>query len=189
MVQKKVETKNIDDLLCLQNEYFTNETNYYLRSLLFNLRLVFRFNSGNPEGLVELYDYIESIMYNEIIVDKEELQILIYRITDTVLNIDDINLKGDIIIIEIASNVLSSLYREFMDIKIHEKISEDEEKWSECLESQLINRDSELKKLADILELDDIDELKTEILNLLKNNYQLEYSIREARKEFDEKSL
>ncbi|MCD7781344.1 MAG: hypothetical protein LUG89_01400 [Methanosphaera sp.] len=185
MTNKKVEILEINDIKQLSNQYFTRETNHYLKCVLFQLRLVFRHNKENLDQLIELYDYLESILNNEFIVDTEELQILIYHLTDIILNLDDINIHGGLLLTEATTSLIKALYKEYEDILLHEKISYDSEEWTQCLQRQIQERNSEFNVLTEALQKDDIDEIKEDIKELLKNNYQLEYQSYKARRNLE----
>lgn len=180
--KKKLEILYINDILMLNNRIFSTKTNHYLKKLLFNLRLVFRYNGEGLDDLIDLYYYIEDILKNEIEVDDEELTILIYRLTDAVLNMDD-NLNADTLIIESAANLLQSLYLEFETYKLADRVYDYPED-KEYLLSQMKNQVVDFDNLIEILDITDNLEVKEMVENILENNYPFEYATYKARCEY-----
>lgn len=178
--KKKLEILDISDIKESYNDNFSQKTNHYLQNLLFDLRLVFRYNLYNLEDLIDLYCYIEDILNNNIIIDEEELKILIYRLTDLVLNIEQYELKGEILIIETVSNLQQSLYNEIEQMKIKNKLSCDNQ-YATILDKQLKNQDSEFNLLIDILNQNDIVSIKKLVNQILEDNYKQEYQTYKAR--------
>jgi len=180
--KKKLEILYINDILILNNRIFSDKTNHYLKKMLFNLRLVFRYNDEGVDDLIDLYYYIEDILKNEIEVDDEELTILIYRLTDTVLNMDD-NLHAGTLIMESAANLLQSLYLEFETYKLADRVYEYPED-KEYILSQMKNQVVDFDNLIEILNITSDVQVKERVEKILENNYPFEYATYKARCEY-----
>ena len=88
---KKLEILDIDDIKSLENKNLSKKVNHYLQKTLFTIRILFRHNEENIDDLIDFYYYIEDVLDDKIYLDEDELKILIYRVTDLVLNIEDFN--------------------------------------------------------------------------------------------------
>lgn len=180
---KKLEILYIHDIRSMNNPIFSKKTNHYLQNLLFNLRVLFRYNKEDLDDLIELYYYIEDLLNNKIEINDEELKLLIYRLTDMILNIEQYNIKGETIITETLANLQQSLYMEIECFKLADKRHEGD-KWKNIIESQIKDTQVEFNTLIEILEETDIEKIKTKTEQLLKDNYQLEYATYLARKDY-----
>ena len=180
--KKKLEILNIGDIRSISNELLSSKSNHYLQNMLFCLRLVFRYNDDGLDDFIDFYYYIEDILENRILLDYDELKILIYRITDLVVNVDDYGIQGNTLITETASNLLQSLYLELETYRLVDKTDESE-KWKDILVGQLKNQVVEFNELIKLLESFD-DSTKSVVLNNLENNYPFEFSVYKARKDY-----
>ena len=177
---KKLEILYINDIKSFKNDLLSAKTNHYLRNMLFCLRLVFRYNGENLDELIDFYYYIEDLLKNEVLMDLEELKIFIYRITDLIVNIDDYNIRGDTLITEVAANLLQSLYLELETYKLVDKTDESD-LWKEPLLMQLKNQVVDFDILIDILDNTSDEAMKSSVLEILNNNYPMEFAIYKAR--------
>lgn len=180
---KKLEIINIHDIKEMKNNTFSKKTNHYLQKTLYNLRIVFRYNANNLEDLIDLYYYIEDILKNNIPLDEEELKILIYRITDLILNIEQYELHGETILIETISHLQQALYNQLETYKLLDKSHKDK-LYSNNINNQIKNQEVEFKALTKILDEDNLDNIKNIVTNVLANNYQQEYLTYESRKDY-----
>lgn len=177
---KKLEILFIDDIKSSKNDVLSTKTNHYLRNMLFCLRLVFRYNAVNLEELIDFYYYIEDLLNNKILMDLEELKIFIYRITDLIVNLDDYNIRGDTLITEVAANLLQSLYLELETYKLVDKTDESK-LWKNLLLMQVKDQVVDFNILIDILNNSSDDKIESSILEILNNNYPMEFAIFKAR--------
>lgn len=180
---KKLEILYIHDIRSMDNPIFSKKTNHYLQNLLFNLRVLFRYNKEDLDDLIELYYYIKDLLNNKIEINDEELKLLIYRLTDIILNIEQYNIRGETIITETIANLQQSLYLELECFKLADKRHEDNE-WKNIIELQIKDTQIEFNTLIEILEENDTDKIKENIQQLLQDNYQLEYATYLARKNY-----
>ena len=144
------------------------------------LRLVFRYNSDNLDELIDFYYYIEDLLNNKVLMDFEELKIFIYRVTDLIVNLDDYNIRGDTLITEVAANLLQSLYLELETYKLVDKTDESDV-WKDLLLMQLKNQVVDFDILIDILSNCNDDNVESSVLEILDNNYPMEFAIYKAR--------
>ena len=180
---KKLDVLNIGDITSLNNDILSDRTNHYLRLLLFNLRVMFRHNSQSMDDLADFYEYIGDVLSAKIIVDDEELKILIYRITDLIVNIDEYDVVADTVITECVSYLLSSLYLELETYRLVDLYNRDDE-YHDYLAVQIKNQVVEFDILVDILKISDDKEVKGRVLEILENNYPLEYARYKARRQY-----
>lgn len=180
---KKLDVLNISDITCLNNDILSDRTNHYLKLLLFNLRVMFRHNTKRLDELADFYEYIENILSGNIIVDDEELKILIYRITDLIVNIKEYDLVGDTIITECISYLLSSLYLELETYRLVDLYNRDDD-YHDILASEIKNQVVEFDILIDILKISEDAEVTRRVEEILNNNYPLEYARYKARCEY-----
>ena len=180
---KKLEILHIEDITSMNNNILSNRSNHYLKLMLFNLRVVFRYNPGNLDDLVDFYNYIEDILNNIIELDDEELKILIYRVTDLIVNIDDYDIIGDTILTETIANLLSSLYMELETYKLVDLYNREDE-YQDYIAGQIKNQIVEFDSLVEILKLSCEDEVKKKVEEILNNNYPFEYARYKARCEY-----
>jgi len=178
----KLDVLNIGEITSLNNNILSDRTNHYLKLLLFNMRVMFRYNDNNLDDLAEFYEYIEAILSNNIEVDDEELKILIYRITDLIVNIEDYDVTGDTIITETISYLLSSLYLELETYRLVDLYNRDDE-FSDVIAGQIKNQVVEFDLLVKILEVSNEKEVKGIVLEILENNYPFEYARYKARRQ------
>ena len=178
----KLDVLNIGEITSLNNNILSDRTNHYLKLLLFNMRVMFRYNDNNLDDLAEFYEYIEAILSNNIEVDDEELKILIYRITDLIVNIEDYDVTGDTIITETISYLLSSLYLELETYRLVDLYNRDDE-FSDVIAGQIKNQVVEFDLLVKILEVSNEKEVKGIVLEILENNYPIEYARYKARRQ------
>lgn len=179
--KKKLEILYIDDIRSIHNDLLSNKSNHYLQNMLFSLRLLFRYNADNLDDFIDFYYYLEDILKNKILVDFDELKILIYRVTDAVVNIEDYDINGNTLITETASNLLQSLYLELETYRLVDKTDESPE-WKEIIVDQLKNQVIDFNELINIYELSNQDDVSDAILNILENNYPFEFALYNARK-------
>ena len=177
---KKLEILFINDIKSSNNELLSTKTNHYLKNMLFCLRLVFRYNGDNLDELIDFYYYIEDLLNNKILMDLEELKIFIYRVTDLIVNIDDYNIRGDTLITEVAANLLQSLYLELETYKLVDKTDESD-MWKDLLLMQVKNQVVDFDILIDILNNSGVDNIESSVLEILDNNYPMEFAIYKAR--------
>ena len=168
---KQVEILDIHDIRIKNNRVFSKKTNHYLQNLLFYLR-------------IDFYNYINDILSNQIDISMDELKILIYTTTDIIVNIDEYDIHGETIITEAIANLQQSLYTELEMFKLAEKSKNDDEEWESYLISSLKDTQPEFRVLTELLDKSDITEIKDDIINLLENNYPLEYATYNARKNY-----
>lgn len=180
---KKLDVLDIGDITSLNNDILSDRTNHYLKLLLFNLRVMFRHNSDKLDDLAEFYEYIEDILSGRIIVDDEELKILIYRITDLIVNIDEYDVVADTVITECVSYLLSSLYLELETYRLVDLYNRDDD-YHDYLATQIKNQVVEFDVLVDILKISDDKEVIRRVEEILNNNYPLEYARYLARREY-----
>jgi predicted CopG family antitoxin len=178
----KLDVLNIGEITSLNNNILSDRTNHYLKLLLFNMRVMFRYNDNNLDDLAEFYEYIEAILSNNIEVDDEELKILIYRITDLIVNIEDYDVTGDTIITETISYLLSSLYLELETYRLVDLYNRDDE-FSDVIAGQIKNQVVEFDLLVKILDTSNEKEVKGIVLEILENNYPFEYARYKARRQ------
>ena len=178
----KLDVLNIGEITSLNNNILSDRTNHYLKLLLFNMRVMFRYNDNNLDDLAEFYEYIEAILSNNIEVDDEELKILIYRITDLIVNIEDYDITGDTIITETISYLLSSLYLELETYRLVDLYNRDDE-FSDVIAGQIKNQVVEFDLLVKILDTSNEKEVKGIVLEILENNYPFEYARYKARRQ------
>jgi hypothetical protein len=176
---KKLEILSISDIKSSKNSLLSDKSNHYLQNMLFSLRLLFRYNGSNLDDLVDFYYYIEDLLNNKILLDMDELKILIYRVTDLIVNLDDYEINGVTIIGEVSANLLQSLYLELDTYRLVDKL--DDSKWHDIILSQVKNQVVDFDILINIFENSDDDEVKNSVFDILKNNYQMEFSIYNAR--------
>lgn len=177
---KKLEILFIDDIKSIKNDLLSDKTNHYLQNMLFSLRLLFRYNADGLDDLIDFYYYIEDLLNNKFLLDYDELKILIYRITDLIVNIDDYDVHGDTLLTEVASNLLQSLYLELETYKLVDKTDESV-LWKDNLLNQVKNQVVDFNVLINILESSGDDNVKDLVLTLLYNNYPFEFAIYNAR--------
>ena len=177
---KKLEILFINDIKSLKNELLSAKTNHYLKNMLFCLRLVFRYNGENLDEFIYFYYYIEDLLKNNILMDLEELKIFIYRVTDLIVNIDDYNIRGDTLITEVAANLLQSLYLELETYKLVDKTDESDV-WKNILLMQVKDQVVDFDILIDILNNSSDDDIVSSVLEILNNNYPMEFAIYKAR--------
>ena len=177
---KKLEILFINDIKSLKNELLSAKTNHYLKNMLFCLRLVFRYNGENLDEFIDFYYYIEDLLNNNILMDLEELKIFIYRVTDLIVNIDDYNIRGDTLITEVAANLLQSLYLELETYKLVDKTDESDV-WKNILLMQVKDQVVDFDILIDILNNSSDDDIVSSVLEILNNNYPMEFAIYKAR--------
>lgn len=178
--KKKLEILHIGDITNSYNKILSDRTNHYLQLLLFNLRLIFRYNGGPLDDMIEFYSYIEDILNNKIELDDEELKILIYRVTDLMLNIEEYNLNGDTLITESIAYLLSSLYLELETYKLVDIYNKDDE-FKSVIRGQIKNQVVEFNNLIDILKISDDNDVIKKVEEILYNNYPHEYARYKAR--------
>ena len=178
----KLDVLNIGEITSLNNNILSDRTNHYLKLLLFNMRVMFRYNDNNLDDLAEFYEYIEAILSNNIEVDDEELKILIYRITDLIVNIEEYDVTGDTIITETISYLLSSLYLELETYRLVDLYNRDDE-FSDVIAGQIKNQVVEFDLLVKILDTSNEKEVKGIVLEVLENNYPFEYARYKARRQ------
>lgn len=179
---KKLEIINIHDIKEMKNSTFSKKTNHYLQKTLYTLRIIFRYNDNNLEDLIDLYCYIEDILKNNIHPDEEELKILIYRITDLTLNMEQYRLNGETILIETVSHLQQALYNQLETYKLLDKSRRDK-LYFDSIRLQIKNQEVEFEALTKILEEDNMDNIKNMVNNILVNNYQQEYLTYKSRKD------
>lgn len=176
---KKLEILYIEDIKSAKNDLLSTKTNHYLRHMLFSLRLIFRYNANNLDELIDFYYYIEDLLNNDILMDLDELKIFIYRVTDLVVNIDDYDIRGDTLITECAASLLQSLYLELETYKLVDKTDESD-LWKDILLSQVKNQVVDFDILIDLLDSSSGD-VKSLVMDILNNNYPMEFAIYKAR--------
>lgn len=177
---KKLEINYINDIISMNNEILSQNTNHYLKRLLYDLRLLFRHNKDNLEEFIELYYYIMDMLENNVDLNNDELKIFIYRLTDLSLNIDDYNLNCDTIILESVSYLIQALYQELEAFKIADKIYENEE-IKDRLIFQLKNQEIIFKNLIEIKNKSKDEEIGEIVEKLLDNNFYNEYTTYKGR--------
>ncbi|OED29478.1 hypothetical protein [Methanosphaera sp. WGK6] len=180
---KKLEILDIRDITKLNNTIFSKKTNHYLKKLLFNLRVIFRYNSTNLEDLIDLYYYIESLLNEDIDVTLDEIKLLIYRLTDTIVNIEEYDIHGETILTETIANLQQSLYMELERFKLALKSLEDQQ-WESIIDSQIMNTQIEFEILTKQLESKNINDIKLSIEKILQANYPYEYATYKSRKNY-----
>ncbi len=180
---KKLEILYIEDITNLNNSIFSKKTNHYLKKLLFNLRVLFRYNSTGLEDLIDLYYYVESLLNDTINVTLDEIKILIYRLTDTIVNIDEYNIHGETILTETIANLQQSLYMELERFKLALK-SLDDKQWESIIDSQIMDTQSEFEILTKQLESENMQDIKNAIEKILQANYPYEYATYKSRKDY-----
>jgi len=172
---KKVEIRLIDDVLELSNSNFSDRTNHYLKCLLLDLRLIFRNNRDYLDELIEFYEYIEYVLSTDFPVNRAG------EVTDKINNIfikiGTTPISSETIMIDSLSKAISSLYMDYHDMLIKDKIMQSNNKVLRvALEDQLINQVNEFDILISILESTSDEELSTQISKILKSNYKKEYT-------------
>lgn len=177
---KKLEILFINDIKSSKNDLLSDKTNHYLRNMLFCLRLVFRYNGENLDELIDFYYYIEDLLNNKFLMDLEELKIFIYRITDLIVNMDDYDIRGDTLVTEVAANLLQSLYLELETYKLVDKTDESDV-WKNILLMQVKNQVVDFDILIDMLNNSSDDAIESSVLEILNNNYPMEFAIYKAR--------
>lgn len=178
--KKKSEILFINDIRSAKNDLLSDKTNYYLQNMLFSLRLLFRYNAENLEDLIDFYNYIEDLLNNKFLLDFDELKILIYRVTDLIVNLDDYNIQGDTLLTEVSANLLQSLYLELETYKLVDK-SDESVLWKKMLLGQIKNQVVDFDVLINIFEMSDEEDVKELVLSILDNNYPFEFAIYKAR--------
>ena len=158
---KKLEILDIDDIKSLENKNLSKKVNHYLQKTLFTIR----------------------ILDDKIYLDEDELKILIYRVTDLVLNIEDYGVCGGSILIEPLSQLEGALLLELEKFKL-KILHEEDELWQEIIDSQIKDNEVEFNVLIKILGEDDVGTIKKEVATLLKQNYQQEYLTYLSRKDY-----
>lgn len=181
--KKKLEILNISDIRSIHNDLLSSKSNYYLQNMLFNLRLLFRYNSDGLDDLIDFYYYLEDVLNNNFLLDFDELKILIYRVTDVIVNIDDYGVNGSTLITETGSNLLQSLYLELETYRLVDK-SDESVVWKDIILGQLKNQVVDFKLLIQILDVSDDDNVNAIVLELLENNYPYEFTVYNARKDY-----
>lgn len=176
---KKLEILFIDDIKSSKNEILSSKTNHYLQNMLFCLRLLFRYNGGNLDEFIDFYYYIEDLLNNSFVMDLEELKIFIYRVTDLIVNLEDYDIRGATLITEAAANLLQSLYLELETYRLVEKTDESDD-WKDTLLNQVKDQVVDFKVLIDIFN-NSSDDVKSSVLEILENNYPMEFAIYRAR--------
>ena len=74
-LKKKLEIIEIDDILTVNNSYLSDNLNHYMKSMLFNLRIIFRHNiDDNLEDLIKFYYKIEDILTKNIKLENEDIK-------------------------------------------------------------------------------------------------------------------
>lgn len=179
--KKKLEILYIDDIRSIRNDLLSDKSNHYLQNMLFNLRLLFRYNGEGLDDFIDFYYYIEDILNNNVLLDFDELKILIYRVTDIVVNMEDYDIRGSTLICETCSNLLQSLYLELETYRLVDKTDESSD-WKNIIVDQLRNQVVDFKELLILLEVSDDEEVKRVVLNILENNYPFEFAVYNARK-------
>ena len=180
---KKLEILDIDDIKSLENKNLSKKVNHYLQKTLFTIRILFRHNEENIDDLIDFYYYIEDVLDDKIYLDEDELKILIYRVTDLVLNIEDYGVCGGSILIEPLSQLEGALLLELEKLKL-KIFHEEDELWQEIIDSQIKDNEVEFNVLIKILGEDDVGTIKKEVVTLLKQNYQQEYLTYLSRKDY-----
>ncbi|WP_303235816.1 hypothetical protein [Methanosphaera cuniculi] len=152
MKLKKLEIIEIDDILTLNNSYLSDNLNHYMRSMLFNLRIIFRHNMDDDlEDLIKFYYKLEDILTQDIKLKNEDIKKLITQITKITLN--TINVYGISIIYENSAKLTDALYNE---LRTH-------------------THPVAFNELVNILNNTTDENTKISIINLLKSNFTLEY--------------
>lgn len=172
---KKVEIRQIDDVLELSNSNFSDRTNHYLKCLLLDLRLIFRNNRDNLDELIEFYEYIEYVLSTDFPVNRTG------EITDKIntifIKIGTTPISCETIMIESLSKAISSLYTDYHDMLLKDKIMQTNNNVLKIvLENQLINQVNEFDILTLILESTSDEQLSTRIREILTSNYKKEYT-------------
>lgn len=180
---RKLDVLDIGEITSLNNEILSDRTNHYMKLLLFNLRVMFRYNDNSLDEFVEFYQYIEDILSNNILVDDEELKILIYRLTDLIVNIEDYDVTGDTIISECVSYLLSSLYLELETYRLVDLYNREDD-YQKYLAIQIKNQVVEFDVLIDILKISEDERVNERVEEILNNNYPFEYARYKARREY-----
>lgn len=178
--KKKLEILFIHDIRSSRNNLLSDKTNHYLQNLLFCLRLVFRYNAEGLDDLIDIYEYVENLLDNKVLMDLEELKIFIYRITDMIVNIDDYDIRGDTLISEVSANLLQSLYLELETYRLVDKTDESVE-WKDTLLAEVKNQVVDFDILVEILDSVEDNDMKEKVLFVLKNNYPFEFAVYNAR--------
>lgn len=177
---KKLEILYINDILSLNNTILSTKTNHYMKLFLFNLRVLFRSNKDDLDDLIEIYYYIEDILKNDITVDDEELKILIYRMTDLSVNLDEYNLLGQTIITETLANLIQSLLLELETYTLVD-LYNNNDIFKNYLKNQIKDQTVEFNELIDILNNTKDEYVIQKVKKILDNNYQFEYARYKAR--------
>lgn len=168
MQTKKLEILEIDDIIKPVNKNLYKSTNDNIKFMLFNMRIIFRHNDENLDDLIDLYYTLDNLLNNKEVINFKELKNLINKINNTILNMDDENIKGILILLEPARNLTANLYDEIQKIKLKQQLKENPG-YSQILKNQLLSP----YDLA--LEIKD--------KKLLKSNFQLELIEIKSRKE------
>lgn len=152
-LKKKLEIIEIDDIIALNNSYLSDNLNHYMKSMLFNLRIIFRHNMDDDdlEDLIKFYYKLEDILTRNIKLKNEDIKKLITQITKITLNTT--NVHGMSIIYENTAKLTDALYNE---LKTH-------------IHPVTFN------ELINILNNTTDENTKIRIINLLKSNFTLEY--------------
>lgn len=151
-LKKKLEIIEISDILTLNNSYLSDNLNHYMKSMLFNLRIIFRHNMDDDlEDLIKFYYKLEDILTQNIKLKNEDIKKLITQITKITLNTT--NVHGIGIIYENTAKLTDALYNE---LKTH-------------IHPVTFN------ELINILNNTTDENTKIRIINLLKSNFTLEY--------------
>ncbi|WP_304125830.1 hypothetical protein [Methanosphaera cuniculi] len=151
-LKKKLEIIEIDDILTANNSYLSENLNHYMKSMLFNLRIIFRHNMDDDlENLIKFYYELEDILTKNIKLENEDIKKLITQITKITLNTT--NVYGMSIIYENTAKLIDALYNE---LKTH-------------------THPVTFNELINILNNTTDENTKMSIINLLKSNFTLEY--------------
>ena len=100
-----------------------------------------------------------------------------------IVNIDEYDVMADTVITECVSYLLSSLYLELETYRLVDMYNRDDE-YHDYLAVQIKNQVVEFDILLDILKISDDKEVKGRVLEILENNYPLEYARYKARCEY-----
>ena len=151
-LKKKLEIIEIDDILTVNNSYLSDNLNHYMKSMLFNLRIIFRHNiDDNLEDLIKFYYKIEDILTKNIKLENEDIKKLITQTTKITLNTT--NVHGISIIYENTAKLIDALYNE---LKTH-------------------THPVAFNELINILNNTTDENTKISIIKLLESNFTLEY--------------
>lgn len=118
-LKKKLEIIEIDDILTVNNSYLSDNLNHYMKSMLFNLRIIFRHNiDDNLEDLIKFYYKIEDILTKNIKLENEDIKKLITQTTKITLNTT--NVHGISIIYENTAKLIDYIMNlKLIHIQLH----------------------------------------------------------------------